>query len=1702
MVAAWVVLGVAGGARADTAYISFSNNDNYVEEFSTTGTSGINTDLGPLPGTTTDTGTPNGVALDSLGNLYVANDSNNTVGRFAPNGTYLGVFASGLNQPAGIACDGSNNLYVVNTGNSTITKITPAGVPSVFVSGGLSGPQGIVCGTNGNIYVSCQGSNSIQKITPQGQVSTFYQDGSWTVVDQVEGMAFDGNGNLYVASYRTNSIEKITPGGVATVFANNPSPASDPNDPNNPSNPEGIYNPIGVAFDSSGDLYVTNFHHTEVGGASNTGTSYIDELSATGTLISAFAGNAALPGSDPSLRQADYIAIKASSPGAMGDSLQVSSTAGFASSGNIGGPFATGTDSFALIDTGTAPLGWSGSANQGWLSLTATSGTIAAGGAIVVTASINTNANALASGTYTGTVSFTDLQTGYTQMAPVILTVNPGPLPPPPVFSNPLTAIISSGTAYSFQLAATNNPASFGASGLPAGLTLNTTTGLISGTATVTGTSIVPISATNAGGTANATLVLTVGPPITWGLLGQLPPNVVTVSSTTRNNVYYVGQPIVLRLSNPSAAVTYEIRDYWGNMVEQGPAAEFIYPQVTDPGWYKVYIKGAQNQAPWGWYVGATTFVIWRNNPNFPPLPSASTWGGAGFDDGIIRGMAAVGPDRHQVDDTDVTDSITNVSEAVAVDNQYYTYPGADPSRPRKLLGAFAGGTQNLTAVAQIVTALKGSIKYWEPRNEPQGSTSAADFITNELIPFYNTIKGIDPTLKVLAPEIVTIGPPEQGWVQAFFAAGGAKYIDGFSFHAYNNVNGDLWLARATMSYLDSQLAAYPQLERWQTEQGYDSALYGAYQPRLQGRWTMLQMMVFEQHNLPKEQNVYWYDKNGGYWDAPTWWENLDGTLNAGAALMRVWSEELYGTTFTSSYVFGNPGDKLYVGDLFQGPGKQVAAFITAGSPYETIQLTDTGDASVNVISAFGVERTVPVEEGQVTLPVSEVPTYVEFSGTLGVIPINSGTDLALLPGTTATASGDGLYPPNPTTPNSTSKIINGVLENWYWSQQPSAHPWMDDTPQFPAWVQVNFPSPQTINNVVIYAGVPWQLDGTLLDYDLQYLSNGQWVTLATVKEPTKAFQAYMPTNESRVDSYFSDRWIFQHNFPAVTTQSIRLWVRDTTWGGLPTELLAQSGGFSGPHHICLREIEVYNTPAPANTAPIQPIILTGTSVTTTTNSPVNVFVLNNAIDPNNAPEPLYIQCIGEAGNGIVSKEGHYLCYNPSPGFSGTDAFTYTISDGLTTATGTANVTVNAVTSQYAPMGGLIGLVGQYYGNQNLTDPLFTRADGTVNFNWDYTPPAPSMGNTNYSIMWSGTVEAAYSENYTFYTRTSDGARLWVNGEMLVNDWVTQPATEESWSIPLQAGRQYPIVMEYFDNTAASTAVLSWASASQPKEVIPEYPAVPPLEDGGLSMVEGQYYGTTNFTDLLDTRIESAINFNWSSAAPFPNMNQTYFSVKWTGQILAQYSEPYTFYTTSDDGVRLYINGKLLINDWNSHGSTVDSGTMQLQAGTYYPMEMDYYQNAGPAIAELQWSSPSQQLTTIQELPQEAWTLAHFNAAQLANANVSGPSGDADGDGMANLLKYAFDINPLQSDGTGGPVLSFYTEGGRNYMALTYRRNSMVTDLIYDVQVTPAISLANWATVSVPEEVMGQDASTGDLFIRRSIDITGMPEEFMRLNVW
>ncbi len=89
--------------------------------------------------------------------------------------------------------------------------------------------------------------------------------------------------------------------------------------------------------------------------------------------------------------------------------------------------------------------------------------------------------------------------------------------------------------------------------------------------------------------------------------------------------------------------------------------------------------------------------------------------------------------------------------------------------------------------------------------------------------PFYETVKSVSPGLKVMGPGTVSVGPGLQGYLRSFFGAGGGDWIDVFSFHAYNNVEGDLFLARKSMTELEKVLTEFgvEGKERWQTDQGY-----------------------------------------------------------------------------------------------------------------------------------------------------------------------------------------------------------------------------------------------------------------------------------------------------------------------------------------------------------------------------------------------------------------------------------------------------------------------------------------------------------------------------------------------------------------------------------------------------------------------------------------------------------------------------------------------------------------------------------------------------------------------------------------------------------------------------------------------------------------------------------------------------------------
>ena len=154
--------------------------------------------------------------------------------------------------------------------------------------------------------------------------------------------------------------------------------------------------------------------------------------------------------------------------------------------------------------------------------------------------------------------------------------------------------------------------------------------------------------------------------------------------------------------------------------------------------------------------------------------------------------------------------------------------------------------------------------------------------------------------------------------------------------------------------------------------------------------------------------------------------------------------------------------------------------------------------------------------------------------------------------------------------------------------------------------------------------------------------------------------------------------------------------------------------------------------------------------------------------------------------------------------------------------------------------------------------------------------------------------------------------------------------------------------------TACNSATQQPETTSKPAETTLEASA---NSNPGLL---AEYFDNINFTGTRVTRIEPNVNFNWLAAAPAATgLGPETFSARFTGEILAPSSGTYTFYATADDGVRLTVGTKLVLNDFKDHAARTSVGTQTLVAGQRLPIKLEYYENVWDASLKLEWSGPN-----------------------------------------------------------------------------------------------------------------------------------------------
>lgn len=290
------------------------------------------------------------------------------------------------------------------------------------------------------------------------------------------------------------------------------------------------------------------------------------------------------------------------------------------------------------------------------------------------------------------------------------------------------------------------------------------------------------------------------------------------------------------------------------------------------------------------------------------------------------------------------------------------------------------------------------------------------------------------------------------------------------------------------------------------------------------------------------------------------------------------------------------------------------------------------------------------------------------------------------------------------------------------------------------------------------------------------------------------------------------------------------------------------------------------------------------------------------------------------------------------------------------------------------------GLTGQYFHNENFTGLAVERIEA-VNFNWGSASPASGLDADTYSVRWTGQIQAQYSQSYTFFVTSNQGVRMWIDGQLLIDNWTPHNSETDSASIDLFAGELRDIRIDYYEQYGAAEIKLEWLSASQPRQVVPSSQLY--VSPEGL---RGEYADSFGGKGV---RIDPIIDFSWGSGRPHPSVAVDQFNVKWSGMIRSDYAEEYSFAIHSDEGVRLWIGNELVIDDWTAHTLRRSEGVKTLEAGKWYDIRVEYFDRTGNAEVELKWSSPRQTGAGAYDVIPSS----HLRAAQRTAAQFTNPLG-------------------------------------------------------------------------------------------------------------
>jgi len=262
-----------------------------------------------------------------------------------------------------------------------------------------------------------------------------------------------------------------------------------------------------------------------------------------------------------------------------------------------------------------------------------------------------------------------------------------------------------------------------------------------------------------------------------------------------------------------------------------------------------------------------------------------------------------------------------------------------------------------------------------------------------------------------------------------------------------------------------------------------------------------------------------------------------------------------------------------------------------------------------------------------------------------------------------------------------------------------------------------------------------------------------------------------------------------------------------------------------------------------------------------------------------------------------------------------------------------------------------------YWNNMTLSGAVnFQRSEAALDHDWGIGSPDPSISPDGFSARWTRYIEEPPGA-YRFVATSDDGIRVWVDEELIIDDWYDHSAHTVNAYKSLGSGHHL-VVVEYYEHTGHAVAKVSWSPVSGP-----------------VTGWRGEYFDNAALSGTPDVvRDDPEIDFSWGIGSPAPGIGADGFSARWTRDLDLP-AGMYRFSMTVDDGGRLWVNNHLLLDAWKVQSATTYSGDIYLPGGAI-PVKMEYYESTGLAVAKLSWVPVSGPVT--------GWRGEYFDNAALS----------------------------------------------------------------------------------------------------------------------